>query len=145
MSVSKRGRLAAGTLVTIVAVAASAAFAQLSESPDTPHHSVVQWSVLYTDWGRVTGLESATPDTMSITLDPSVPFVNSSRVGPGIGGALITCKNINAGYALDPTDPGVKAHEAVLLAAFIAGKKVRLLINQCVFDKPRVIAVGITD
>jgi hypothetical protein len=80
---------------------------------------------------------------MSIELDPSVPFVNSSRFNSDCI-PYMACKNTKVGYALDPNDPGVKVHEAVLLAAFIAGKKVRLLINQCVFDKPRVIAVGIT-
>jgi hypothetical protein len=73
---------------------------------------------------------------MSIELDPSVPFVNSSRFNSDCI-PYMACKNTKVGYALDPNDPGVKVHEAVLLAAFIAGKKVRLLINQCVFDKPR--------
>jgi hypothetical protein len=121
-------------------LAASAALAQ------TPVSAGFEWSNLYTAWGHVTALETGWhDDTMSITLDPSVPFVNSGHRSPVVNQPFVSCKITTAGYALDPKDPGVKAHEAVLLAAFIAGKKVRLLINACAYDKPRVIAVGITD
>jgi hypothetical protein len=141
MCASIRGRLVASALAPILAIAASAAFAQVP-----PIISAFWWSTTYTAWGHVTALETGWhDDTMSITLDPSVPFVNSLRHSFEITQPDMSCKVTNAGYALDPRDPGVKAHEAVLLAAFIAGKKVRLLINECVFDKPRVIAVGITD
>jgi hypothetical protein len=117
-------------------MAASSAFAE----PPIISRSI-DWSTDYTRWGHLTALETGWyDDTMSITLDPSVPFVNSGR---GTGRIQELCKVTNAGYALDPKDPGVKAHEATLLAAFIAGKRVRLLVNACVFDKPRVIAVGI--
>ena len=119
---------------------ASAAMAQTS-----PIIVTSGWSTTYTAWGHVTALETGwSDDTMSITLDPSVPFVNSHQADASLGGAKF-CSVTTAGYALDPKDPGVKAHEAVLLAAYIAGKKVRLLISACVFNKPRVIAVGITD
>jgi hypothetical protein len=141
MSASIRGRLVGGALGPILAIAAPAALAQQPVTCD----SVSDWTTLYTGWGHVTALETGPhDDTMSITLDPSVPGA-SSRSCPVLHQRPIFCKNENAGYALDPKDPGVKAHEAVLLAAYIAGKKVRLLINACVFDKPRVIAVGITD
>jgi hypothetical protein len=76
-------------------------------------------------------------ETMSVSLD--VPFVNSSE--PGL--TNIPCKITNAGYALDPKDPGVKVHEAVLLGAFLAGKKVRLSVEGCIYDKPRIFAVDI--
>jgi hypothetical protein len=69
---------------------------------------------------------------MSVRL--RVPFVNPA-----------SCKNTTAGYTLDPKDPGVKVHEAVLLSAFIAGKKVRVLIVGCNNDRPVIISVGIGD
>jgi hypothetical protein len=142
MCESIRGRLVASALGPILAIAASAAFAQVPIISNEPFG----WSTIYTAWGHVTALETGWhDDTMSITLDPSVPFVNSIRHSLEINQPDMFCKVTNGGYALDPKDPGVKAHEAVLLAAFIAGKKVRLLINECIFDKPRVIAVGITD
>lgn len=109
------------------------------------------YSIEYTKWGRIVSLETGWyADTMSIALDASVPFVNPHRQFPlGLNDdsaeVQYLCKISNAGYALDPNDPGVKVHQAALLSAFVAGKRVRLLIDGCVYDKPRVIAVGITD
>jgi hypothetical protein len=141
MNTSIGGRLAAGMLGLILTIAAPGA-----KAGPPVYTSPYEWSTTYTAWGHVTALETGWhDDTMSITLDPSVPFVNSSRRSPVILQELQFCTVTTAGYALDPKDPGVKAHEAVLLAAFIAGKKVRLLINACAYNKPRVIAVGITD
>ena len=105
MSASIRGRVVVGALGAILAIAASSAFAE----PPIISRSI-DWSTDYTEWGHVTALETGWyDDTMSITLDPSVPFVNSSR---GAGRIQESCKATNAGYALDPKDPGVKAHEA---------------------------------
>jgi hypothetical protein len=106
--------------------------------------NIGDWSKEYTAWGHVVSLETGwSADTMSVEFDPSVPFVNSYRHNFAGGGD--SCGITNAGYALDPTDPGVKAHEAALLAGFVAGKHVRVLISGCVFGKPRIIAVGLTD
>jgi hypothetical protein len=64
--------------------------------------------------------------------------------GVGFGGGGIEfCTGTNSDYALDPKDPGVKVHEAVLLSAFLAGKKVRLLLQGCIYNKPRIISVMI--
>ena len=68
---------------------------------------------------------------MGVKLD--APFVNSPT----------PCKITTAGYALDPADKGVKVHQSVLLSAFLAGRKVRVLVEGCVYDKPRIIGVGI--
>jgi hypothetical protein len=97
----------------------------------------------YTAWGHIVALETGwSNNTMSITLDPSVPFVNGREpIFPGEH----FCSPKTAGYALDPGDPGVKVHQAALLSGYIAGKHVRLLISGCVFSKPRVIAVGLMD
>jgi hypothetical protein len=104
----------------------------------------------YSEFGNITGLETGwSDDTMSVRLD--APFVNSATVEfspvvtqTGGGGVdFKPCSTTNAGYALDPKDPGVKVHEAVLLSAFLARRKVQVLVEGCVFSKPRIIAVGI--
>ena len=145
MNASICGRVGGGVLGLILGITASVAQDKVVVPPIITQQqakSTLDWSTRYTaPLGRVIALETGWhDDTMSITLDPSVPFVNSSRLISNE-----TCPITTGGYALDPKDPGVKAHEAVLLAALIAGKKVRLLINQCAFGKPRVIAVGIAD
>ena len=40
-------------------------------------------------------------------------------------------------------DPGRSLFHTVALAAFLNRKEVQLLISGCVFDKPKIIAVGI--
>jgi hypothetical protein len=108
------------------------------------------------EFGHITALETghvgatSTPDdTMSVILD--VPPVNSGvlqfSTSPTTGGprsvTIVPCQITNAGYGLDPKDPGVKVHEAALLGAFFAREKVRVLVDGCIYDKPRIIAVGI--
>ena len=80
-------------------------------------------------------------DTVSVTLD--VPFVNTEDVpvASRVGTPGTPCKNTQGGYALDPKDTGVKLNESVLLSAFMAGRKVRLTVSGCVFNKPRIISV----
>jgi hypothetical protein len=86
----------------------------------------------YSQFGQVIGIETGwSDDTMAVKLD--VPTVNSPT----------PCKITTAGYALDPTDRGVKLHQSVLLSAFLTGRKVRVLVDGCVYDKPRIIGVGI--
>ena len=80
-------------------------------------------------------------DTLAITLD--APFVNSSETGPVTVRPLpaTPCKITNGGYALDPKDTGTKVNESVLLSAYLAGHRVSLHLNGCVFNKPRIISV----
>jgi hypothetical protein len=86
----------------------------------------------YSQFGHVIGIETGwLDDTMSVKLD--VPAVNSPT----------PCRIMTAGYALDPADKGVKVHQSVLLSAFLSGRKVRVLVDGCVYDKPRIIGVGI--
>jgi hypothetical protein len=86
----------------------------------------------YSQFGHVIGIETGwLDDTMAVKLD--VPTVNSPT----------PCRIMTAGYALDPGDKGVKLHQSVLLSAFLSGRKVRILVEGCVYDKPRIIGVGI--
>jgi hypothetical protein len=86
----------------------------------------------YSAFGHVIGIETGwRDDTMGFKLD--VPTVNSPT----------PCKIMGAGYALDPQDPGVKLHQSVVLSAFLAGRKIRVLVDGCAYDKPRVIGIGI--
>lgn len=86
----------------------------------------------------IIGARVEADDTVAVNLD--VPFQNSREPGtlvvPGVA-----CKITTGSYALDPKDTGVKLNESVLLSAYLAGKKVRLELNGCVFDKPRIISV----
>jgi hypothetical protein len=135
MRASIRRRFVASRARPNFTIATSAAFAQ---APPIISNEPFWWSTTYTAW--VTSRRSRPvghDDTMSITLDPSVSFVDSLRHSFEITQPDMSCKVTNGGYALDPRYPGVKVLEAVLLAAFIACKKVRLLINEWVFDKPR--------
>jgi hypothetical protein len=87
-------------------------------------------------------------DTMAVDLD--VPFVNSST--PNISGVVAgrpkppptPCKVTTGGYALDPKDAGTRVNESVLLSAFLAGKKVSLFLDGCIFDKPRIVSVSMS-
>jgi hypothetical protein len=83
-------------------------------------------------------------DTMIVVLD--VPFVNAfypaglKPVKPPP--APTPCKVTKGTYALDPNDTGVKVNESVLLSAYLAARKVSLVLNGCVFDMPRIISVN---
>jgi hypothetical protein len=89
----------------------------------------------YSQFGHIVGVETGGKDhAISVKLD--APVVTGSLIGP-------PCKTTNAGYTLDPEAEGARFHEAVLLSAFLAGKKVRVLIEGCFKDKPLIIAVGI--
>jgi hypothetical protein len=103
----------------------------------------------YSAFGHITALETGRTEsvfrdpenTMSVSLD--VAFVNPGPGELGGVGVFTPCKIADAGYALDPKDPAVTVHEAALLSAFLAGKKVRVVVNGCIFDKPRIIGVDI--
>lgn len=83
-------------------------------------------------------------DTVSVVLD--VPFVNSADfpIGSPLTAPGTPCRITTAGYALDPADPGGKLNESVLLSAFLGGKRVRLTLDGCVFEKPRIISVTLS-
>ena len=84
-------------------------------------------------------------DTLSVTLD--VTFVNSAARGVSETSnrpASFPCRDTSGGYALDPKDSGAKLNESVLLSAYHARKRVRLKLDGCVFDKPRIISVALS-
>jgi hypothetical protein len=47
------------------------------------------------------------------------------------------------GYITDPGDPGVSLHHSTLAAAFLAGKRVSLVLSGCNVGRPRIIGVSI--
>ncbi len=49
------------------------------------------------------------------------------------------------GYVTSPSDPGNHAHQAALLAAFIAGKNVYLTVSGCFQNRPQIIGVTVTN
>jgi hypothetical protein len=83
-------------------------------------------------------------DTLAVNLDAA--FVNASETGVAqLHPAPPTpCKITTGGYALDPKDTGTKVNESVLLSAYLAGRRVSLHLNGCVFDKPRIISVTLS-
>jgi hypothetical protein len=112
MSKSRRRAIILGVLAT---AAAGPAWAQ---SP--------QW----TDWGSVRELEAGwSQDTVAVYHSAAIKNPDG-------------CAVTNAGYATNPADPGHSLFHTVLLSAFMNRKEVHILLSGCVFDKPRIIAVG---
>jgi hypothetical protein len=98
--------------------------------------------VVATDWGQIERLHSAwTQDAVGV--NHSAPFVNSKRVDVITRQTVDLCATVNDGYATDPTDPGHKLHHAIILGAFLNGKPVRLTLQGCSFDHPRIIGVEV--
>jgi len=99
--------------------------------------------VVFTDWGQIDDLRSAWADD-AMGVHHSAPFVNSQRLSFTRGGGYADeCTTKNDGYATHPTDPGRKLHHAILLGAFLHGKEVRLTLQGCAYDHPRIIAVEV--
>ena len=85
----------------------------------------------WSGFGSIKYIEAGwSQDTMAVYH--SAPTVNPNG-----------CRVTSAGYATDPADPGRSLFHTVALAAFLNRKEVQLLISGCVFDKPKIIAVGI--
>ena len=96
---------------------------------------------VWTDWGSITSLEGGWGnDTMSVRTNS--PFVNSSVVSPALNGRRF-CAVTTAGYATDPNDKGHSLYHTMALAAFLNKKDVRLLLDGCVFDKPKIIGIQV--
>jgi hypothetical protein len=94
-------------------------------------HASLAQAQTWTGFGSVQYIEAGwAQDTMAVTH--SAPVVNPNG-----------CSVTSAGYATDPTDPGRSLFHTVALAAFLNRKEVQLLISGCVFNKPRIIAVGV--
>ncbi len=114
----------------------------------SPAHAQIQIEkVVFTDWGRIERLHSAWSQD-AVGINHSAPFVNSKRAELSVtrqGGITYVdeCKVKTDGYATDPADPGHKLHHAILLGAFLHGKEVRLTLQGCAFDRPRIIGVEV--
>lgn len=94
--------------------------------------SATAWaSPTYSDWGAVVRLEGGWAQN-TMTLNHAAPLVNPDA-----------CPTINAGYATSPDDAGHNLFHTVLLAAFLNRKEVSVLIDGCVFTKPRIVAVSV--
>ena|SRR5438105_11431940 len=136
--------------------AAVLALAFYRQSPAQPFGAkpCTEPEVVHTDFGRILGLETGwNNDQMAVKLErpPEQQFVNSHEcfgvfVTHPCGARLENYKLVVADhYALNPQDPGVKVHEAVLLSAFLTGRTVRLVIQGCIYDLPKIIGVNIGD
>jgi hypothetical protein len=80
-------------------------------------------------------------DTIIVALD--VPFVNSTYSQPGVLHPTPTLCKVQNLYALNPSDTGIKLNEAALLSAHLAGRRVSLVVDGCVFDMPRIVSVNL--
>jgi hypothetical protein len=135
-------------------IAAVLALAFCRQSPAQPFGATpcTEPEVVHTEPGHILGLETGwNNDQMAVKLErpPEQQFVNSYecislRVKHPCGLRLENKQFVEADhYALNPQDPGVKVHEAVLLSAFVAGRTVRLVIQGCIYDLPKIIGVNI--
>lgn len=96
-----------------------------------PENASTQGLRQWTEWGAIQNLEGGWgADTLTIRHSPT--FVN-----PGV------CSVTNVGYATDPSDTGRGLYHALALSAFMNRKEVAILLQGCVFDKPRIIAVSV--
>ena len=102
--------------------------------------------VVSTDWGRIVDLRSAWADD-AMGIHHSAPFLNSQRLSfaPAINGGMTYKDECSSrdGYATSTADPGRKLHHALLVGAFLHGKEVKLTLQGCAYDRPRVIAVEV--
>ena len=97
-----------------------------------PTHSVyAQSSPASTQNGSITGFGTCWSSDCYI-LTTSAPYVDN-----GCGGTA------TAQYATSPGAPGNTTIHATLLGAFLAGKKVGLVVQGCVFGHPQIIGVGV--
>jgi hypothetical protein len=138
-----------GISVVIYAVPAESQISPISEckTEDAP---------VFEAKGSIVGLLTGwSADTMSVRLDNEYrdpnQFINakdcnpqySRLVMPQASDKFIYCPTTRAGYALDPSEEGIKVHEAVLLSAFLSGREVVLVLRGCApYGKPRIIGVG---
>lgn len=85
----------------------------------------------WSEWGAIQYIEAGwKEDTMAV-------FHSAGMVNPN------GCKVTNAGYATNPNDPGHSLFHTLVLSALLNKKQTRFLISECVYSKPRIIAVGV--
>lgn len=82
-----------------------------------------------TGWGAVGEIEGGWA-VNAMSVQHASPLVNPAG-----------CSVTNAGYATNPSDTGASLFHTLLLSALLNRVDVRLLIDGCAFNKPRIIAV----
>ena len=95
------------------------------------HVAHAQSTPASTQVGSITGLGTCWSSDCYI-ISTSAPYVDN-----GCGGGA------SAQYATSPGAPGNTTIHATLLGAFLAGKKVSLEVQNCVFGHPQIIGIGV--
>lgn len=75
----------------------------------------------YTGWGG---------DSVRVTIEGAAYTEGSCATPDG----YLTSETDNSGY---------KTHTAALLSAYMSGKPVKIVVNGCMFDRPRIWGVSI--
>jgi hypothetical protein len=89
--------------------------------------------IITVEWGVITQIRTGwVEDSMAVFTETKVP----TNTG---------CPTTDAGYATNPNDAGHKLHHAALLGAYFGAKHVQLVLQGCVYQKPRIIGVYVKD
>jgi len=115
--------------ILLAAMAITAICVVLSRPLPVAH---AQGTPASTQYGSITGLGTCWSSDCYI-IATSAPYVDN-----GCGGGA------SSQYATSPGAPGNTTIHATLLGAFLAGKKVSLVVQNCVFGHPQIIGVGVT-
>lgn len=84
------------------------------------------------------------------TPEGNITYMEGGWVGAGLRVQLSqgpftnpsSCPLID-GYTTQPADSGHQLFNAMLLSAYMSGRRVRMVIDDCAFDRPRIISVVI--
>jgi hypothetical protein len=107
--------------VTMIAACAVAA------TSGTPSLAAEAW----TEWGVITWIDAGWKED-TIAVHHAAPTVNPD-----------SCRFPDGGYATNPNDPGHSLFHTIALSALANRREVHFLISDCVYDKPRIIGIGI--
>jgi hypothetical protein len=114
--------------ILVIAMAVTAICVVLSRPLPVAHAQSSPAAVLL---GSVTSIGTCWSSDCYI-ISTSATYVDN-----GCGGGA------SAQYATSPGAPGNTTIHATLLGAFLAGKKVTLEVQNCVFGHPQIIGVGV--
>jgi hypothetical protein len=115
--------------ILLTAMAITAICVVLSRPLPVAH---AQGTPASTQVGSITGFGTCWSSDCYI-ISTSAPYMDN-----GCGGGA------SAQYATSPGAPGNTTIHATLLGAFLAGKKVGLVVQGCVFGHPQIIGIGVT-
>src|SRR4029077_5214622 len=89
--------------------------------------------IITVDWGLITQVRTGwVEDSMAVFTEAKIP----TNTG---------CPTTDAGYVTNPNDAGHKLHHAALLGAYFSAKHVQVVLQGCVYLKPRIIGVYVKD